>query len=210
MHQRRGIQFLIVSVENGKGQTVILETHTDTDGWQQAGLDLSPWSGQTVTLRFDVQQVAGYPQVWVNVDEITLGSAYPDLWVETTAPWLGVQPGDTITLDLQYGNQGGMDATDAVLTLSLPAELEFLDASIPPNSTDPILSWDLGLMVGMSGDNEITITVRVKDDVPLGTLVDVSGEITTITAEIDTGNNNHTSSVFIGESTFIFIPFVLR
>jgi hypothetical protein len=47
---------------------------TQSPDWQFAWLDMSPWKGQTVSLRFKLNQAQGEPYVQLFLDDISLGS----------------------------------------------------------------------------------------------------------------------------------------
>ena len=83
---------LTVSADANGVVSELFSTRTDTDGWAHQWIDMEPWQGQTMTLTFQLDQVAGMPAVTAYLDEVTLGNAYPDTWIALDAP-TSVPPG---------------------------------------------------------------------------------------------------------------------
>ena len=58
-------------------------------------------------------------------------------------------PGETVVQTITYGNQGGASTSQTLITYTLPAELEFVSASVPRSTVTPSgLVWDLVGLVG--------------------------------------------------------------
>ncbi len=128
--------------------------------WRHRWIDLTPWRGRTTTLQFEVQQRAGTLPVWVNLDEITVGSgAFPDLWV--TAPAAAFPSRQPYTLTLAYGNANAeAPARNVVLTATLPANVRLVEAMPPAQVQGDALTWSWPeLAAGARG--EIRLTVQV-------------------------------------------------
>ena len=54
------------------------------------------------------------------MDEVNLGSARPDLWVEALSDVDYAMPGETVVQTLIYGNQGGASTSETLITYTLP------------------------------------------------------------------------------------------
>src|SRR5690606_5520656 len=72
---------------------------------------------------------------------------------------------------IRVHNAGAGDAHDVVVTDELPAELEYLSASEEASYAEPgIVTWPpFDLPAGE--ERELSVTARVHDDVPAGTVV---------------------------------------
>ena len=128
--------------------------------WRHRWIDLTPWRGRTTTLQFEVQQRAGTLPVWVNLDEITVGSgAFPDLWV--TAPAAAFPSRQPYTLTLAYGNANAeAPARNVVLTATLPANVRFIESTPPAQVQGDVLTWSWPeLTAGARGDIHLTVQV---------------------------------------------------
>ncbi|MGH2537115.1 MAG: hypothetical protein ACRDHL_06955, partial [Candidatus Promineifilaceae bacterium] len=151
---------LLVQVEEGPTTTPLLAlTGSTGSGWATGRADLSPWLGEAITVSFQLEQEAGAPVAWAYLDEVSLGSTYPDLWV--TGADAAAVPGEQVTFEISYGNRGGAAASDGLITATLPADLTFVSASQPPISTSPSLVWDVGDLPAGSGPLTIAVTVAI-------------------------------------------------
>jgi uncharacterized repeat protein (TIGR01451 family) len=209
------------SETGGSGLSVTLEdesktivelysSNTDTTEWQHVWYDLSPWLGQDVVLTFKIHQTAGFLPVWANLDEVTLGSYYPDLWISITPDRLTLPPGvETIyTYKLSYANSGTALAKDLSLQVSLPAGMEYVSASTEPTSNESgVLIWStLGDLDKKSETQTITLTLRVRSDVPLGTSLVLPANISSATSEFVTLNNTYQAFTYVGYG--LYLPFL--
>ncbi len=119
---------LEVVVDDGISSTTVFSATTGTDTWVHEWADLTPWAGRSVTLRFKVIEVAGGAHAWAYIDEVTVGSAHPDLWVSRSGR-NAAPPGQQIVQDVIYGNRGGAAASNGHVTLHLPPELTFVSGT---------------------------------------------------------------------------------
>jgi len=195
-----------VTVSDGT-VTTTLSAETTNTGWTHRWFDLQPWAGQTVTVTFTLHQVAGDQPPWACLDEVTVGSAYPDLWVHqsdlSTAP-----PGRQIVDAVTYGNRGGVGASNGQVTLELPPELTFVSADPPPSQLPPSLGWGVGDLAAHSSPHTILVTLQVTPSVALGTNVTATAAITTETPELEQANNAAPLSVEIGHRAYL--PLIAR
>lgn len=202
-----GLSAFHVRVLDASGSTALFSTTARAEDWTHGSFDLSAWAGQTITLTFDVEEVAGQLPAWIYLDEISLGSSYPDLWVQAIGANAG-RPGQTVTYQIIYGNAGGAAAADVTLTNTLPAELMFVDASLPPASTAPTLTWEVGQLPAHSGPFTITITATVAPAAPLLSMLTTLFETRTLSLEFETANNTYQLPTLIGALTYL--PIVRR
>lgn len=194
-----------VEVVAGSGTSTLLTVQDSTAAWTPAWIDLSPWAGQTITLRFKVLQ-AGASSALAHVDDVTAGSAYPDLWV--SQPRSAALPGEQVELLLVYGNRGGVSASNVRITEQLPTGLTFLSADPPPAATSPALRWDQSVLASNSGPSLIRITVRVDPTAALGNTLLSQVNIVSDTGELELANNSATSSTYIGRQSHL--PLIVK
>jgi hypothetical protein len=82
---------LHVQVEEEGNLTTVLDVGYATD-WKLAWVDLSPWTGKTITVKLTLDQQSEDPFVKFYLDDISLGSF--------TTPWIeSVEPAELITYD---------------------------------------------------------------------------------------------------------------
>ncbi len=197
-----------VQVSDGISSTTLLSTTANSPDWQHAWFDLSPWLSQTITLTFQARQVQGYPAVAVYLDEVSLGSSYPDTWVQLMGSPVSAQPGQQVTLLLQYGNRGGALASGVGIDLTLPDGLTFLDASLPPSSTaGQALHWDVGDLPARGESGAITLTVEIDSAAPRAVDLEITAGITA-SRELETANNSAHFILFTGAR--LFMPIIQR
>jgi len=211
---------LAVQVEDALGATTLFTDTQNAATWQHRALDMQPWRGQTVTLTFNLHQAAGVsPYAHVYLDEISLGSARPDVWIAGTDT-SGI-PGESIVYTIAYGNQGGGTAQAVRITDTLPAEVSFIAASVPPIITTPALVWDVGTLAPQSAASQIAVTVTLVPTVTVfstlahtleiapqdmglsGTLMLDPGLV-----ELETANNVATAGIYVGKH--VFLPLILK
>jgi uncharacterized repeat protein (TIGR01451 family) len=191
---------LSVDVQDAKDTTTVFSTSTNTAGWAHGWADLSDWSGQTVRLLVEVTEEEGQACAWAYVDEVTVGSAYPDLWVDAT----GAQalPGEEVTFSITYANRGGVAAQGVQISASLAEGLEFVSADPAPTLVEPDLVWEVGSVEGKSAPMSILVTARIEHNVPLMTWLVSPVEVASETSEVELTNNQAESTVFVGYRTY--------
>ncbi|MBN1221348.1 MAG: DUF11 domain-containing protein [Anaerolineae bacterium] len=89
------------------------------------------------------------------------------------APGTSVSPGDRITYTITITNNGSADATNAVLTDTVPQYTQYAAGTATPGpiSTDPLV-WNLGAISGAGGVATATFVVQV--DTPLTNALTIS------------------------------------
>jgi uncharacterized repeat protein (TIGR01451 family) len=196
-----------VLVSNGL-TTTLLSTSENTTGWAHAWFDLTPWLSQTITLTFNVHEVEGYSYAWAYLDEVTLGSANPDVWVSPLGAPTAL-PGDTLTFQLSYGNRSPMaGAISATITATLPSGLIFESASITPTLNGNTLTWSVGDLPADSGPFTIQVTASVAGGTTLGSYLTVPVVITAATPELELVNNQEDYVLYIGSR--VYLPLTVR
>ncbi len=178
---------LTVTVDTPVSSNAVLTSATGTRDWAYRSVDLSAWAGQSITLTFGVHQVAGTPRTWALLDEISLGSTFPDVWVKS--PDIEGHREETVTYLITYGNQGGATAQDVAITLTLPSELSLITADPMPASQTSLLTWDVGDLPARSGPFTITLTAQISRSVMIPGTVIYPVEIRTLSQELETANN---------------------
>jgi uncharacterized repeat protein (TIGR01451 family) len=198
---------LRVTLDAGGGPVELMADYESSTAWIQASLDLTPWAGQAATLGLAVNQIAGLQPVELALDEVTMGSAYPDLWVTKSGP-LGVQAGMPVDFVLRYGNRGGAPAGAVALTDTLPAGLTFVWADPPPSTTEPFLTWQVGDLPARSGPFTIVLHALAAPGLAPGTTLVNALQIESASEELETLNNQAQAEIWIGYP--IFVPLVTR
>jgi uncharacterized repeat protein (TIGR01451 family) len=188
---------LVVRLYDGLTTTAILSTTVTTANWTHHWFDLSPWSGQTVTLTFNVHQQAGGPGAWAYLDEVTVGSgAHPDLW--TAARIQVAAPGQAVTFTLTYGNRGEILARGVMLTATLPTGLTFVAADPLPGVSGSTVTWNLGDLLAGTGPRAVTLVAAVNAAATPGSILSRVVEIASVTSETETANNTAGLEVYVG------------
>lgn len=195
---------LAVEIDAASGTTVVFSRSASIDAWTYQWIDLTPWSGQTVAVRFRLDRVSAGSSA-AHLDEISVGSAHPDLWVQ--APGAAARPGQQLVYTLGHGNRGGVEAEDVTLTLQLPPHLAFVSADPPPSATTPALRWDLASAPPFSGQT-IALTLQLSAAAAAGSTLNIPVSIAATTAELETGNNTAAGHLLVGSRTWL--PLVLK
>jgi uncharacterized repeat protein (TIGR01451 family) len=188
-----------VTVDNGSISTTLSSEYSSTD-WTHRWFDLQSWAGQSVTLTFAMHQVADEYAPWACLDEVTVGSMYPDLWINKHSSNPNSRPGDQVAFTLTYGNRGGAPASSVRITDTLPSGLLFVDASPPPQSGTmllPWLVWDIGNLPAQSESASIVITATVAPTVTFWSTLTNTVSIATASPELETANNEAQAGVLV-------------
>ena len=197
---------LMAQIEDGSGPTTIFEADAVTS-WDHQWADVSAWAGQTVTLTVLVQQETGVPQVGALLDEVTLGSAPPDIWLVLRGP-VNAQTGEEFNLEVDYGNRALGLASGVQVSLTLPVGLSYVSASPLPAETLPALIWNLGDLASAETQPTIIITVTMEAEFAPGLWISTTGEIISEGVEIDTANNSSSYAIRVGQ--LVSLPMIAR
>lgn len=169
--------------------------------WQQYWVDLEPWQGETVTLTFRLDQGIEDPGMELFLDDVSVGSAHPDTWVDVFGPGVA-EAGDELIYHVGYGNRGAVDVNTATLSVSLPPELLFQEASISPTSTSP-LTWNVGNLPAQSEGERLSLTVTVANSATPLLTISPQFDIEGIPSEIELANNTRQLNLLIGEMVYM-------
>lgn len=186
----------------------LLFTQMDTSDWIFQSFDLSAWAGQTITVTFLVHQVTGTVPTWALVDDVTIGSPYPDVWIGKTGTF--AMPGEQVVYKITYGNQGGATANNVRITDTLPAGLTFVDADPPPTFNTLLLAWQWGVgdVPPKSGPFTIVLTATAAPTVPMfSSLTNLAG-IQSASSELEKANNTAQAVTFVGRR--VYLPIVMK
>ncbi|MCA9958284.1 MAG: PD40 domain-containing protein [Anaerolineales bacterium] len=175
--------------------------------WTHYWVDMMPWAGQTVTLTFKLTQTSGDSRVAALLDDISLGSASPDLWIHGDGSSIAL-PGELATYEIYSGNQGSVEASDVMVTATLPAEMTFVSASLPVTVTGNVLVWALGDLTAVSQAPTLTFTVSISPEAPLMDSLSIPLAVGTSSPEADVANNVGAVATFIGHR--VYLPVLMR
>jgi uncharacterized repeat protein (TIGR01451 family) len=196
---------LTLTLDDGATATTIWNPTESNLPWRHQAVAVSAWAGQTVTLTYRLDQAANAPVAWVYLDEVTLGAAHPDLWVAVEGG-NGLR-NELVTHTLTYGNRGGTVATGVQLTYTLPAELIFVSASLPPISTSPLV-WDLDDVAATSEAHTLSVVVQIAPTAAGLVTLDSTAVIHTTAAELETLNNSAYGQTYVGRHNYL--PLIMR
>ena len=145
-------------------------------------------------------QGAGDPPQTFYLDDISLGSANPDLWVGlASGPAIALQ-GEIVNISLDYGNRGPITAEDGVVELALPTELSVVSATPPYTIKNNVLRWEAGDLIAHSAANRLLITVTPSSRVPQ--TVTTKALIFAGSTEAHMRNNVAETTVHIGKHVY--------
>jgi uncharacterized repeat protein (TIGR01451 family) len=204
-----------VQVDNGTAAIPLWSTDSNTAGWTHRWFDLSPWAGQSINLLFNVHQQAGAPRTWAYLDEVSVGSVYPDLWVSKDSLTAAALPGEQVIYTIAYGNRGSVAASGARITVTLPADLFFVEASPPPTfDTLSLLwawEWEVGNLAAGSGPFSIVLTTTVAPTATMLNTLTSTASIRSVSphrpsvsiGEVETANNVAQATVLVAYQTYL-------
>ncbi len=197
---------LVITVDDGTDITSLLEVDENTAGWSHQWADLSQWAGEVVTVTFHLHQAAGTPEFWSYVDEITVGAAHSDVWV-TIASTVSALPGEQGVFNVTYGNRGGAIASNNLITFTLPADISFVSATIPPVTTSPLV-FNLGDFAANSAPGSFMITGLISPLAAPFTTLTSTAVISTDDPELELLNNQAEGRIYT--ATFRYLPIIMR
>ena len=192
-----------------EGITTLVFSNTIGSQWMLQWLNMQDWSGKTITVAFQMQQTADSPFVQVYLDDISLGSAYTDVWVAVNNSQERVSPGDEVVYTVNYGNRSSVGASSNVITVELPTSLTLVGTSpVSPSILMPSLVWSIGDLTANSVSYSIVITTAVELTATPFTTGTTLVEISTASVEIEQMNNESEAGLFIGY--FVYLPIIFR
>lgn len=94
-----------------------------------------------------------------------------------------------------------------MITLTLPAEMQFVYATPAPSATTPTYSWNIAaLPAGISGS--ISVVAQISSNTTLLDQISLTATFDSTTTEIAQQNNTAVYTFQIGKPTFL--PFVMK
>ena len=98
----------------------------------------------------------------------------PTITLSKSADVTTAIPGDTITYTLTYGNTGSGDATNLVITDTIPANTTLVPGSISGGGTESggVITWNLGPLLAGQINRTVTFAVTVDAGVLAGVVID--------------------------------------
>jgi TolB protein len=194
-----------VTVDNGSQVTTLLAT-SDAASWQHVWYDMSAWVGQTVTLSFTFTEAANTAVSHAAIDEVTLGTSYPDVWI--TNDHTNGAVGEHVTHTIAYGNQGGAVAENSTITFTIPTGLAYRAASVAPTAvSSQEISWQVGNLSAKGNSQTIEIELEILSNAPRFFAILGQVEILTTSSELETLNNTAVGTTFVGRD--LFLPLIL-
>ncbi|MCL4267053.1 MAG: PD40 domain-containing protein [Anaerolineae bacterium] len=194
-----------VKVDDGTTQTEVATFQESSLGWSHEWVNLISWAGQTISVSFTLQQAVGEPVAWVYLDEVSIGSTYPDSYMHVSDG--NAAPGQEVGQRITYSNRGGAEASGVTITYTLPAGITFVSASIPPASTNPLV-WHLPDLPAKSEPFEILVTARVNANTPAFTTLTSTAVISTDDPELELLNNQAEGHIYT--ALFRYLPIIVR
>lgn len=101
-------------------------------------------------------------------------------------------PGHVATYTLWVDNDDELPANDTALDVVLPPGLSYQSATPPPAAG---LTWQLGVLPGLSSAQQIALAVYVDESVPTGAVLTVSAIASTSSPESNAANNTASSAI---------------
>jgi uncharacterized repeat protein (TIGR01451 family) len=193
---------LTVTVSTINETVLLAHIQENSTNWTQVSLPLTDWVGETITLTWAASQPGLAIPVAVWLDDVTVGSAHPDLWLAGVNRQTAL-PGETVSYQLFYGNRGGAAAASATITLQLPANLLFVSASPAPAVHGTTLTWELGDLAAFSTAETIDLTLSVASQAPVLTTLSTTAVIGTPDLELEMLNNQRPLILFVGREAYL-------
>lgn len=112
-----------------------------------------------------------------------------------------VRPGGTLRYAITYRNLGPSVAEDTVVTVNLPAEVQFVQSSPSPQGiADHVLTYRLGSLSPNEGGS-LVLQVAVRPALAEGVSLITTARIATATTESETANNSASFTTVVGSRT---------
>ena len=194
-----GLEVLIVP--DGGSEIMLFDYHL-TEYWAFYTYLVTSFKGEKIDVIFRVTQDSSDPTLTVYLDDVSLGSAHPELWVDLDASPRAALKDDIVNLDIYFGNRGGVNATNGKLEVTLDPAMSFVSAIPPASQNGHVLSWDWPTLAAHSGPDMVSVIAQVNSN-PGGDMKLIA-EISSDTAEAHKANN--TAGVFIANKSEVFMP----
>jgi hypothetical protein len=193
--------YFSVQINDGVTNTHVFTNAQSLDGWQHSALALDAWMGKTIDISFETLHAKDDSETMLYLDEISLGSTYPDTWVSLVFDQLSARPGDVVGLSILAGNRNLAQSSASILSLTLSPELQLVDASGAYSHIGQALIWE---NLPMEGQSEIvlTATLQITNTVPLDTWLEISATLSFDT-ELTINNNFSLEKLYIGNRCYL-------
>lgn len=184
-----------VRLANNLTSTIIFSSTNNTN-WRHEWLDLSAWKGETITLTFASQTLAGDTYVNLNLDDISLGAYHPDLWVNIEN--VDIQPGQKVSYRITYGNRSGAAVDDVKIVMPTSAMLMFESAAPAPvyNTALAQQEWQLGTLPANSS-RSIVITATANRNATWFSRATHTASISSPDSESSLANNTASGDLLV-------------
>ena len=168
------------------------------------GLICRPGRGRLLQLAMTAQTEVGGTFTRVYMDEVSVGSAYPDLWVNLEPQHRAADVGDQVVYRIQSGNRGGVAGQGVEVTVTLPSAL--LIANIEPLTATfetTSVHWLIGDLSAHSSPPDLIITATIAPTATVMSTLTGTVSIGSVSSEIEVTNNHSTATVFVGYQTYL-------
>lgn len=183
--------------------TAVFTANQNTD-WTHVWVDLSPWSGQAITLAMTARTEVGVAFTRAYVDEVSIGSAYPDLWVNLEPQHRAADVGDQVVYRIRSGNRGGVVGQGVEVTATLPNELLVANIEPPTVTFDGTsVHWSIGDLSAHGSSPDLIITATIAPTATVMTTLSGTVSIGSVPPEIEVTNNHSMATVFVGYQTYL-------
>jgi len=195
----------VIVLPDGGSEVVVLSPVLG-ETWAHYWADLTSWQGQKVEIIIRTIQDSNDPPLTVYVDDISLGSASPELWVDMSSTPPSAIMGEFVTINIEYGNQGAVAAADGKLDVALDHSLSLVYAIPPAIQNGFDLSWNLPPIPANSGPQMILVRAFVAGKPAQA--MKVTADISSTTTEAHTANNE--TDLYIGHLKQMLMPVIAR
>jgi len=121
-------------------------------------------------------------------------------------------PGEQVVYTIAYGNRGGVAASGARISVTLPADLLFVESDPPPTpgtQTLPLTwQWEVGDLAAGSGPLSIVLTATVASETAMFSALNSAAGVWSASPEVETANNVAQATVLVAYQ--IFLPITAR
>ena len=158
-----GLSWTVNSLNNGANTALTFQATVDAG---QGGNTITNTATKSQD-QDDTNAVADDPG-----EDITV--IYPNITLSKAADKANARPGETVTYTLTYGNTGTGDATDLVITDTIPADTTLVGGSITGGGPESggVITWNLGALAAGVINVTLQFAVTVDSGTAAGTDID--------------------------------------
>ena len=196
-------------IVNGGAPLFEVTTTAPTGVYVQESVDLSAFAGNpSVTIDFRLFATTVVNRSGWYVEDVLIefcGVDEADVEIEKVADVTTPAPGDTVIYTITVTNNGPGDATNVVVTDTLPAGVTYVSDDCGGMFVDPTFTWNVGgLANGANAVCNVTVTVDADAE---GDLVN-GATVTADNSDPDTTNNADDALVSVAGGSVLEIPTV--